>query len=118
MVAIKKLQVLVFWIKDCQMRSLDLDSVSWNPISMAATMEVKRVCMEMKDSKKVPSVKDIRYKLCEDTFLNVLSQTIGMNGEPLQYVVHDEMLPKEFQDDDEERMYQIPHKGKGYDKDN
>ena len=89
MVAIKKLQVLVFWIKDCQMRSLDLDPISWNPISMAAAMEAKHVHKEMKDSKKVPSMKDImkfnpnRYELCEDSFLNVLSQTIGMNGEPL-----------------------------------
>ena len=124
MVAIKKLQVLVFWIKDHQMRSLDLDPVNWNPISMAATMEAKCIHKEMKDSKKAPSMKDImkfnpdRYKLCEDAFLNVLSQTIGASSEPLRYVVCDKMPPEELQNDDEERMYQLPHEGKGYNKDN
>ena len=94
-VVIKKLQALMCWIKDHQMRSLDLDPLSWNPLSMATTMKAKHVHKEMKDSKKVPFMKDIikfnpnRYELCEDTFLNFLLQTIGTNVEPLQYVVHD-----------------------------
>ena len=123
-VAIKKLQVLVFWIKDCQIRSLDIDATNWDQVAMATAMEVKHVHKEMKDNKKLPSVKDImkfnpdRYVLCKDSFLNILSQMIGTNVEPLHYIVCDDMLPDEFQNDDQERMYQIPHEGEAYDKDN
>ena len=51
----------------------------------------------MKDIKKFNPDK---HEMCEDAFLNLLSQTIGAYGEPLQYVVHDEMPPDEFKNDD------------------
>ena len=123
-VAIKKLQALIFWIKDHQMRSLDIDAANWDQAAMAAVMEAKHVHKEMKDNEKLPSMKDImkfnpdRYKLCKDAFLNVLSQTISTNGEPLHYIVCDDTPPDKFQNDVEERMYQIPHEGEAYDKDN
>ena len=119
-VVIKKLHVLIFWIKDHQMRSLDIDTTNWDQAVMATAMEAKHVHKEMKNNKKPPYMRDImkfnpnRYELCKDAFLNILSQMIGANSAPLHYIVHDDMPLDEFQNGDEERMYQIPHEGEAF----
>ena len=114
-IAIKKLQALVYWIKDCQMHSLEVNADDWDEAAMMAVMDMKCIWKELKDNKKLLSVKGIvkfnpdRYEMCEDAFLNLLSQTIGMYGEPLWYVVHDEMPPYEFENDDEKSIHTRSH---------
>ena len=89
-ITIKKRQVLVYSIKDCQMHSLDVNVDDWDKTAMMAAMDAKSVQKELKDNEKLTSTKDVikfhpdRYEVCEDAFLNLLSQTIGAYGEPLQ----------------------------------
>jgi hypothetical protein len=47
-----------------------------------------------------------------------LAQTYGAQGENLKYIVHGVIIPAEFVDDAEWRMYQLPHTGEAYSMDN
>jgi hypothetical protein len=43
-----------------------------------------------------------------------LAQTYGAQGENLKYIVHGVIIPAEFVDDAEWRMYQLPCTGEAY----
>ena len=80
-VAIKKVQVLVYWIEGHQMCSLDVNVDVWDEGAMTAAMDAKCVQKELKDNEKLLSMKDTmkfnpnRYETCEDAYRNLLSQT-------------------------------------------
>ena len=58
------------------------------------------------------------FEAYEDSFHNLLAQTIGVHGEPLRYVICDETPPATFATMDQERMFQIPLTGQEYNVDN
>jgi hypothetical protein len=58
------------------------------------------------------------FETHETVFINLLAQTYGAQGENLKYIVRDVVIPAEFVDDAEWRMYQLPLTGKAYSMDN
>jgi hypothetical protein len=55
--------------------------------------------------------------MCDDAFLNLLSQMIGVQGIPLHYVVRDANPPDQLENEAEEHMYQVPLDGNAYTED-
>ena len=119
-IAIKKLQALVFWCKDHPMHGLNLVAAEFDQAAMLEAMEGKHVQKEVKETELAPAVKDLRkfdpyrFKTCQDAFLNILSQLIGVQGTPLRCVVCNNMPPDKFENDAEEHMYQVPLNGDAY----
>jgi hypothetical protein len=58
------------------------------------------------------------FETHETAFINLLAQTYGAQGKNLKYIVHDVIIPAEFVDDAERRMYQLPLTGEAYSMDN
>jgi uncharacterized membrane protein YgcG len=58
------------------------------------------------------------FKTHETVFINFLAQMYGVQGENLKYIMCDVIIPAEFVDDAEWRMYQLPLTGKAYSMDN
>jgi hypothetical protein len=58
------------------------------------------------------------FKMHETAFINLLAQMYGAQGKNLKYIMHDVVIPAEFVDDAEWRMYQLPLTGKAYSTDN
>ena len=83
-ITIKKLQALVFWCKDHQMHGVDLVAAEFDQAALNKAMEGKHVCKEVKETESAPSIKDLKkfnpdkFETCQDAFLNVLSQLIGV----------------------------------------
>ena len=83
---IKKLQALVFWCKDHQMHGVDLVAAEFDQAVLNKAMEGKHVCKEVKEMESAPLIKDLEkfnldeFEMCQDSFLNVLSQLIGVQG--------------------------------------
>ena len=116
-IAIKKLQALVFWCKDHEMRGLNLVAAEFDQAVMLKAMEGKQVQKEVKETESAPAVKDLRksdpfrFETCQDAFLNILSQLIGVQGILLHYMVCNDMPPDEFENNAKECMYQVPLNG-------
>jgi hypothetical protein len=58
------------------------------------------------------------FETHETAFINLLGQMYGVQGENLKYIMRDVIIPAEFVDDAEWRMYQLPLTGKAYSMDN
>jgi hypothetical protein len=54
----------------------------------------------------------------ETAFINLLAQMYGVQGENLKYIMGDVIIPAEFVNDAEWRMYQLPLTGEAYSMDN
>ena len=121
-IQIKKLQALVWWIRDQIKHGQVLDAANFDVAALNSAMERKRVEKE-RESADV-SVKDLGkfdpddFELHEDAFLNLLTQVYGVLGEPIRYVVRSAVPPTVFVDDTEERMYQLPLAGPSFEEDN
>jgi hypothetical protein len=121
-VVIKRLQTLVWWIRDQQKRGLALSAANFDVDAMNQAAEMKNLRNELAD--KEPSVTDLGkfdpddFDAHEDAFVNLLAQTFGVLREPLRYVVRPDIPPDEFATDEEERMYQLPHTGQSFVLDN
>jgi hypothetical protein len=122
-VAIKRIQGLVFWIKDHCFRGLPITAEAFTVEEMENAMTNKEYRKEMAEATE-PSVKDLGkfnpddFKIHEDAFVNLLASSFGVSGEPLRYVVRDEEAPDGFESDEQQRMYQIPLNGNAYNLDN
>jgi hypothetical protein len=122
-VAIKRIQGLVFSIKDCRFRGLPITAEAFTVEEMENAMTNKEYCKEMPQATE-PSVKDLGkfnpddFEIHEDAFVNLLASSFGVSGEPLHYVIHDEEAPDEFESDEQYHMYQIPLNGNAYNFDN
>ena len=83
-ITIKRLQALVFLCKDHQMHGVDLVAAEFDQAVMNEAMEGKHVHKEVKEAKSAPLIKDLKkfnpdkFKSCQDAFLNILSQLIGV----------------------------------------
>jgi len=119
---IKRLQALVWLVKDCQVHGVDINANDWDAAVMTAAMEQCHISKD--DSEKALSVKDIgKFNLMEletyeDAFVNLLAQTKGVRNVMLCYVVHDANPPDNLETEEMHRMYQIQLAGEGYESDN
>ena len=50
-IAIMNLQSLVYWIKDHQMCSLDVNADDWDKVAMMAVMDMKHIQKELKTTR-------------------------------------------------------------------
>jgi hypothetical protein len=121
-VQIKKLQALVWWVKDQQKRGLELRANKFGAAELELAKNNKRVERERDDTGA--SIKDLSkfdpddFDVHEDAFLNLLALTIGAQKEPLRYVVREEIAPEQFVDENERRMYQIRIDNSAFEEDN
>lgn len=122
---IKRLQALVYWVKDHEKRGLDIEPGTWTTAEMNAAMERKesefnygKIDVDIVDPGKCQT--DVGWDNWQIAFVNKLSATLGAAKVPIDYVVrpdideHDEL----FLDDDEERRYQMPLTGENFRRDN
>jgi hypothetical protein len=121
-VVIKRLQTLVWWIRDHQKRGLPLNANKFSVATMASAAEMKTLRREMTDSEFL--VKDLSkfdpddFDAHEDAFLNLLAQSYGVLKEPLRYIVRLDTVPDAFSSNEEERMYQFPLVGGSFELNN
>jgi hypothetical protein len=58
------------------------------------------------------------FETHEMAFITLLAQMYGAQGENLKYIMHDVIIPAEFVNDAERRMYQLPltdeHQGREF----
>ena len=121
-VMVKRLQTLVWWVRDHQKRGLALNAAEFTVDAMNQASEMKSLKREMAD--KEPSVSDLgkfdpeEFDSFEDAFLNLLAQSYGVLREPLRYVVRPETAPTTFATNEERRMYEFPLHGNSFALDN
>jgi hypothetical protein len=121
-VIVKRLQTLVWWVRDHQKRGLAINAADFTAQVMNQAAEMKSLKREMAD--KEPSVSDLGkfdpddFDAYEDAFLNLLAQTYGVLHEPLRYVVRPATAPTTFATTEEQRMYQFPLTGNSFELDN
>lgn len=121
-VVVKRLQTLVWWVRDHQKRGLAVNAANFTVEAMNQAAEMKGLKREMAD--KEPSVGDLGkfdpddFDSFEDAFLNLLAQSYGVLREPLRYVVRPEIAPATFATTEEQRMYQFPLAGASFELDN
>jgi hypothetical protein len=121
-VVIKRLQTLVWWVRDQQKHGLALVAANFDAAAMNQAAEMKNLRRELAD--KEPSVTDLGkfdpddFDAHEDAFLNLLAQSFGVLREPLRYVVCPNTAPAEFATNEEQRMYQLPLTGGSFELDN
>jgi hypothetical protein len=121
-VVIKRLQTLVWWVRDQQKRGLTLNAADFDIAAMTQASEMKTLRRER--AEKEPSITDLGkfdpddFDSHEDAFLNLLAQSFGVLREPLRYIVRPENPPAEFATMEEERMFQFPLTGGSFELDN
>jgi hypothetical protein len=119
---VKKLQALCYWVCDQQKHGQALDHEDWDNEMMASTIE--RMHIDKERETGAISVSDLgkfdpeEFETGETAFLNLLSQTRGMQGESLKYVAREAVMPAVFADDAKRRMYQLPLTGGAFEEDN
>jgi hypothetical protein len=118
---VKKLQALCYWVHDQQKHGQALDHEDWDNEMVVSTIERMRIDKER--DRGAVSVSDLgkfdpeEFETGETAFVNLLSQTCGMQGESLMYVAHDAVVPAVFADDAERHMYQLPLTGGAFEED-
>jgi len=121
---IKRLQALVYWVKDCTNRGLDVDPDMWTPEEMASAMDRKeseynygKIDIDLIEPGKCQT--DFAWDNWQIAFVNKLSATMGAAKFPIDYIVRPEIDDDyEPMADDEERRYQIPLTGENFKRDN
>lgn len=121
-VVVKRLQTLVWWVRDHQKRGLPVNAADFSVQAMNEAAEMKSLKRDM--AEKEPSVSDLGkfdpddFDAYEDAFMNLLAQSFGVIHEPLRYVVRPEAVPETFATTEEQRMYQFPLTGNSFELDN
>jgi hypothetical protein len=119
---VKKLQALCYWVRDQQKHGQGITQDDWDDDTVMVTIE--KMCFEKGQDTGNVSVMDLGkfspddFETHETAFINLLAQTYGAQGENLKYIMHDVIIPAEFVDDAEWRMYQLPLTGEAYSTDN
>jgi len=121
-VTIKRLQALIWWIRDRQKLNLPLNAAEFTPAVLADAVERKIIQRKQADAeittRDLAKFEPDDFDTHEDAFLNLLAQTYGVLNEPIRYVVRPGVAPNEFANAEEERMYRIPLVGTAFDSDN
>jgi hypothetical protein len=121
-VIIKNLQTLAWWVRDHMKRNVALHAVDFDTDTLDETAIMKDLYKER--AAKEPSITALAkfdpddFDTHEDAFLNLLSQTFGVLREPLRYVVCPATPPAVYSSEEEQRMYQFPLAGPGFQMDN
>ena len=104
-VTIKRLQALIWWIRDRQKLNLQLNAAEFTPAVLANAVERKIIQRKQADAEI--TTRDLAkfelddFDTHEDAFLNLLAQTYGVLNEPIRYVVHPGVAPDEFANGEE-----------------
>jgi hypothetical protein len=121
-IQVKKLQALCYWVCDQQKHGQGITQDDWDNDTMAM-IEKMHILKKGRDTGN-DSVMDLGkfnpndFKTHETAFINLLAQTYGAQGENLKYIMCDVVIPAEFVDDAEWRVYQLPLPGEAYSMDN
>jgi hypothetical protein len=121
-IQVKKLQALCYWVRDQQKHGQGITQDDSDYDTVMATIEKMRI-KKGRDTGNV-SVMDLGkfnpndFETHETAFINLLAQMYGAQGKNLKYIVRDVIIPAEFVDDAEWRMYQLPLTGEAYSMDN
>lgn len=121
---IKKIQALVFWVKDHHKRNLIVNPDEWTTEEMTNTMQRKEaehnfanIDVDLIDPGKCQT--DIGWDAWQIAFLNKLNATMGAAKVPVAYIVRDNVDNNYiFEDEEEKRMHQMPLLGENYKRDN
>ena len=121
-VTIKRLQALIWWIRDRQKRQLTLDSALFTAAAMSEAMRLKEIQKDRPEpdvsvttlSKFDPDDFDTH----EDAFINAMAQTYGVLKEPLRYIIRPRVDPGVYSNTAEERSFQLRLTGAAYEQDN
>jgi hypothetical protein len=122
-IQVKKLQALCYWVRDQQKHGQGITQDDWNDDTVMAMIIEKMRIKKGRDTGNV-LVMDLGkfnpddFETHETAFINLLAQMYGAQGKNLKYIVHDVIIPAEFVDDAESRMYQLPLTGEAYSMDN
>ena len=110
-VQIKKLQALVWWIRDRMMHDQPLVAMAFDADALTAALERKRIEKEGTETEvkisEIMKVDPNKYEDCKDAFQNVLASKKGKYGVALSYIIRDQNVPAAFAMAAEERLYQI-----------
>jgi hypothetical protein len=121
---IKKIQALVYWMKDHHRRNLDVDPEMWTEEEMFDTIQHKeakhnfeKVDVNLIDPDRYQT--DAGWDAWQIAFMNKLSATMGAAKVPVVYVVRTDVDDLYVFDNDKERhMYQMPLTGENFKRDN
>ncbi len=122
---IKKIQALVYWVKDHHRRNLDVEPEMWTEGEMFDTIQCKeaehsfeKVDVDLIDPGRCQT--DAGWDAWQIAFMNKLSATMGAAKVPVVYVVRTDEDDLYVFDDDEERrsMYQMPLTDENFKRDN
>jgi hypothetical protein len=122
---IKRVQALVFWVKDHEKRQVKIDPEMWNAEELCATLARKeadhnfeKIDIDIVDPGKCQT--DFGWDAWQIAFMNKLNATMRAAKVPLAYVVCPEIEARiyVFEDEQEERMYQMPLSGENFKRDN
>jgi hypothetical protein len=114
-IQVKKLQALCYWVCDQQKHGQGITQDDWDDDTVMATIKKMHI-KKGRDTGNV-LVMDLG-KFNPDAFINLLAQMYGAHGENLKYIMCDVVIPAEFVDDAERRLYQLPLTGEAYSTDN
>lgn len=122
-IVIKRLQTLIWCVRDQQKCGWTLNAADFNAAAMNQASEMKTLRRER--AEKEPSITDLGkfdpddFNSHEYAFLNLLTQHFGVLRKPLCYiVVRPKATPAEFTTTKEERMYQFLLTGGSFELDN
>jgi hypothetical protein len=121
---IKRIQALVFWVKDHERRQMDIEPNAWNEEELRATLARKeadqnfeKLDIDIVDPGKCQT--DFGWDAWQIAFTNKLSASMGAAKVPLAYVIRNDIAGDyEYEDDEEVRMYQMPLTGENFKRDN
>lgn len=121
---IKKIQALVYWVKDHQKRNLEVNPDMWTEEAVQLAIERKEaeqnfedVDVDLIDPGKCQT--DFGWDTWQIAFINKLSATMGAAKVPVAYIVRNELDDDYvFVDDEEKRMHQMPLTGENFKRDN
>ena len=121
-VVVKRLQTLVWWVRDHQKRGLPVNAADFSVQEMNQAAEMKSLKCRMVE--KEPLVSNLGkfdpndFDAYEDVFMNLLAQSFSVIHEPLHYVIHLEAISETFVMTEEQCMYQFPLAGNSFELDN
>jgi hypothetical protein len=121
---IKRIQALVFWVKDHEKRQVEINPDAWTDEELRSTLARKeadqnfeKLDIDIVDPGKCQT--DFGWDTWQIAFTNKLSATMGAAKVPLAYVIRTDIGANyEYEDDEEVRMYQMPLTGENFKRDN
>ena len=122
-IQIKKIQALVWWVRDRQKLGQPIDAALWTVAAMTNAGISKGIeKYHPKADMKAADLKAFNldeFETHEDAFRNLLSQTTSVTSKCyLLYIVHTALAPVIFTDDFEDCMFQMPLTRQKYNLDN